>query len=190
MSLADRNHLDFPNKVRELFSFLVDLGFVEIEVLPTLVRYRKDGVEFDVYHGRESYEVGAGISAFGTRYSISEIIRSIDSVRAEKYRNVMAATPDLLFSALAELSSLMMQYGARALSGERECFEELKRNREAWSERYALDVLAGQVRPKAEEAFRDGNYAKAADLYFSIRERLTPAEEKKLAFSESRRKAR
>ena len=45
----DRAHLNFQSAVREKFAFLNDLGFSEIEALPTLVRYRKDDVEVDVY---------------------------------------------------------------------------------------------------------------------------------------------
>jgi len=50
----------------------------------------------------------------------------------------------------------------------------------------ALDVLADQLRPQADEAFRTGDYAAAANLYAQIRGRLTPAEIKKLKFAEER----
>ncbi len=49
-----------------------------------------------------------------------------------------------------------------------------------------MDVLEAQVRPRAEEAFRMGNYQKSAELYEEIFERLTPAELKKLAFARRR----
>ena len=42
------------------------------------------------------------------------------------------------------------------------------------------------MRPKAEEAFRNGDYRRAAELYEEIVPRLTPAEAKKLALARKR----
>jgi hypothetical protein len=42
------------------------------------------------------------------------------------------------------------------------------------------------LRPRADEAFRRGNYQEAAELYERIRPRLTPAELKKLAVARER----
>jgi len=75
MNTSDRAYFNFAEEARKAFTFLGELGFSEIEALPTLVRYRKDDVEVDVYHGRQSYEIGAGVTAFGTRYSIEAIMR-------------------------------------------------------------------------------------------------------------------
>ena len=44
-----------------------------------------------------------------------------------------------------------------------------------------------RVRSRLEEIFRQGDYAKAAELYGLMRERLSPAEAKRLAFVEGRR---
>ncbi len=82
----------------------------------------------------------------------------------------------------------MKRYGTAALRGDPQFFSTLKEQRKLWSEEYALDVLADQLRPQADEAFRRGNYSTAADLYARIRSRLSPAEVKKLALAEERRK--
>jgi len=78
MSMPDRCNLYFARKVKEAFLFLTDEGFMEVEALPTLVRYRKDYVEVDVYHGRQSYEIGGGVTLSGSRYAMSEIVRATD----------------------------------------------------------------------------------------------------------------
>jgi hypothetical protein len=188
MEVPDRSQLQFAQKVRGAFLFLADEGFTEVEALPTLVRYRKGDVEVDVYHGRQSYEVGGGVSASGARYAMSEIVRASDPDAAKNYRNAVATTPEGVAAGLEELSALMQRYGAAALRGDSQFFSMLKRHRKQWSEEYALDVLAGQLRPQAEEAFRRGDYSKAAELYGRFRERLSPAEANKLALSEKRRK--
>lgn len=182
----DRVHLNFESAARKSFAFLNDLGFVEIESLPTLIRYRKNDVEVDVYHGRKSYEVGAGVSGYGTRYAMSEIIRATDPTVDSQYRDWAATTPEGVASGLEKLGSLMKYYGIRALSGDHQFFLELEQQRKSWSEEYALDVLAKQVRPKAADAFRRGDYATASELYARIRSRLSQAELKKLAIAKER----
>jgi hypothetical protein len=188
METQDRSHLDFKEQVRSAFTFLKEAGYVEIEALPTLVRYQMGGVELDVYHGRQSYEIGAEITRFNTPYSISEIIRAIDSQEAKSYRSYVATTPEGVVAGLEELRSTLRRYGAAALQGDQHFFSMLEVQRKHWAEEYALDVLADQLRPKAEDAFRAGDYARAAELYARIRARLSPAETIKLRLSEERGK--
>jgi len=187
MPEQDRAHLNFESAARERFGFLNDLGFSEIEAHPTLIRYRKDGVEVDVYHGRLSYEIGAGISYLGTRYAMAEIIRAVDPEAAKRYGGALTSTAEGVVAALEELSSLMKCYGVAALRGDPQFFSTLEEKHKIWVEDYWLDGLARQLRPQADEAFHRGDYSKAAELYARIRDRLSPAEIKKLALAEKRR---
>jgi len=182
----ERTRLNFADAVRKRFAFLGDHGFTEVESLPTIVRYRKDDLEIDVYHGRQSFDVGFGIARGSTRYSLSELIRAADPAAAESYRNEAATTANGIAEALAHLQELVRRYGARALPGDAEYFSALESQRESWAKEYALDVLEGQVRPKAEAAFRDGDYRQAAELYEKIRARLSATELKKLALARER----
>ncbi|HMV12473.1 MAG TPA: hypothetical protein PJ996_05915, partial [Nitrosomonas sp.] len=118
MNKSDREYLNFVEKVRKAFVFLSDLGFSEIEALPTLARYRKGNVEVDIYHGRQSYEIGAGITAFGTRYSITEIIRANDLEVEKHFRYPITTTPEGVVAGLEELSTLMKRYGRASLDGD------------------------------------------------------------------------
>lgn len=187
MGTSDRSYLNFEEKARKAFAFLGELAFSEIKALPTLVRYRKGGVEVDVYHGRQSYEIGAGVTAFGTRYAISEIIRAIDPDTAKQIHYAMATTPEGVAAGLEELSSLMDRYGGAALRGDLQFFSTLEKQRKFWAEEHALDVLVEQLRPQADEAFRRKDYSTAVELYSRIRQRLSPAELKKLSFAEKHR---
>lgn len=187
MSEQDRAHLNFEAVAREQFAFLNELCFSEIEALPTLICYRKDDVEVDVYHGRRSYEIGAGISYLGTRYAMAEIIRAVDPEAAKRYGGALTSTAEGVVAGLEELSSLMQRYGAAALRGDPQFFSTLAEKHKAWVEDYWLDGLARQLRPQADEAFHRGDYSKAAELYARIRDRLSPTEVKKLALAEKRR---
>lgn len=187
MITSDRAYLNFMQEARKIFAFLGELGFSEIEALPTLVRYQKGNIEVDVYHGRQSYEIGANVTAFGARYAISEIMRHMEPESAKRYRYVTATTAEGVIAGLEELSVLMKRYGRAALDGDAQLFSTLESERRAWSEGYDLDVLAEQLRPQAGDAFRKMDYAKAAELYSRIRERLSPTELKKLSIAEERR---
>lgn len=182
----DRANLHFERKVRVAFKFLEDIGFVEVEALPTLVRYFKTGVEVDVYHGRQSYEVGAGITGFGTRYAMSEIIRASDQEAAKRYRSAVVTKEEGLAESLEELSLQMKRYGIPALQGNSEFFSSLNNQRKQWLEEYALDVLAEQLRPQAHKAFQRGDYSIAVELFSRIQARLSTAELKKMAIAKAR----
>lgn len=180
---ADRLSLCFLSEARKAFTFLNDQGFSEIEALPTLIRYEKKGVEVDVYHGRQSYELGVGITVLGVRYSLSEIIR-VDSPEIwRNFRYPSMTTPEGVANGLEELGLLTRKHGSLALEGSSEFFSILDEKRKRWSEDYALDVLAEHVRPQAEEAFRKKEYPRAFELYSKIKERLSPAEIKKLSIA-------
>lgn len=190
MQMTNRSALHFVRKVRGAFGFLPDAGFAQVEASPTLVRYRKGDVEVDIYHGRQSYEIGGGVTLAGTRYAMSEIIRTVDPEVAKGYRSAVATTAEGVAAGLEELASLMQLYGLGTLSGEQQFVALLEQQRKQWADGYALDVLAAQLRPQAEDAFRRGDYEQAAELYGRIRERLSPAEAKKLSLAQERRAGR
>ena len=177
---------EFAGEVKRTFGFLCDLGFSVIVELPTMVQFARGGITVDIYRGRESQEIGAGVSFLGSRYALSEIVRAVDPEAARRMRNIVATTPGLLMKGLEDLSSALRHYGAAALGGERSFFSTLSEQRTRWSEDFALDVLANQLRPKADEAFRCGDYARAAEIYSRIRGALSPTEIKKLEYARRR----
>lgn len=182
----DRLHLNFAETATRAFAFLADTGFTQVEAEPTIVRYRRGDILVDVYHGRQSYELGFEIGRGGTRYSMSVLIRADDAEAAKRYRNYAATTQAGVAEGLAQLAALARQYGTRALQGDTEFFAMLEQRRKSWASEYALEVLAGQLRPKAEQAFRHGRFQEAAKLLERIRPLLAPAELKKLAIAKDR----
>ena len=178
--------LRFEMAATSAFAFLKDLGFSQIGVSPTIVRFRKAEVEADIYYGRRSFELGFEIRRGMTKFSLSELIRIIDPETAKKYRNFTATTQRALDEGLERLAELVMRYGQQALHGDPEVFTALEKEGKSWAESYALDVLARTLRPKADEAFRHGNYREAAELYERFRSRLAADEIKKLEIARKR----
>ncbi len=182
----DRRRFNLASQVEASFAFLADLGFSQVESQPTIVRFRRNGLTVNVYHGRQSYEIGVEVARGEERYSLSELIRSADPALADQYRNPTATTPEELTTALARVADLLQRFGARALRNDADYFAQLQQLGKQWKASYALDVLAEQIRPKAEAAFRARRYAEAAKLYEKIGSRLSPTEQKKLATARKR----
>lgn len=186
ISDPERTCFNFADAVIRMFSFLDDFGFLVVESLPTIVRYCKNDLEIDVYHGRNSYELGFGITRNGIRYSLGELIRISDPNAAEQYRNYAATTQSALNEGLDRLAKTVQLYATSALRDDPEFFVTLENQRHSWAEEYALGVLERQLKPKAEEAFRQGKYREASELYERIKPRLTSTELKKLNIAKDR----
>jgi hypothetical protein len=187
-----RERLGFADAVRSAFAFVRKYGFVELEAGPTIVKFGSRDVDLTVYHGRSSYEIGVEIGWEGNSapgFTLSEVIRLADESEGARYRNPAATTLEGVRDGVTSAAVLLSKHGDALLAGDLQSFSRLQEQRKRWGESYALDVLAGQLRPRAEAAFRQGRYAEAADIYERIRPRLSPAEVKKLELAKRRRAA-
>ena len=96
----------------QVFSFLHDYGFQQVEALPTLVRYRCGDLEARVFHGRRSYELGFEIEREGERFVISALIAFSDPSAADRYCNPMVRTPSALMSLYTTRQTLSVTTGS------------------------------------------------------------------------------
>ena len=180
--------IDFPRVVTDAFSFLTDAGFAHVEpdASSSIVRFRKGDLEAVVFRDSQSYEIGFQIGFGSEKYSTSEIIRLADQNIGNEYRDYTAKDNMELSHALTRLAGLIKIYGKAEISGDRLVFSALRKQRQSWSENYALEVLASQMRPKAEEAFRKGDYVNAVNFYKKFEKQLTNVEIRKLAMAQER----
>lgn len=188
-----RDGLDFANAVRSAFAFVHMRGFSEVEVGPTIVRFESRSLQLTIYHGRSSHEIRVEIGLKGTSargYSLSEVIRLADEAEGRKFRNPLFATREGVWQGVATVAVLLKKFGEALLNGDQDRFFQLDEQRKRWSETYARDVLAEQLRPSANEAFREGRYGEAANLFERIKARLSPVELQKLEVANRRRGAR
>lgn len=185
-NLCERNKLNFSDAVIRNFSYLREFGFNVVELLPTLVRYQNGDIEVAVFHGRQSFEIGVDVFRRGVKYALSELMRIADPAAEADYRPFAATTPQGISDGLKYVAQLFRRFSERSLKGDAAYFAELDRQRSQWAKDYAMDVLADQLRPKADAAFRSGDYRQAAALYESIKSRLSDVEFKKLALAKSR----
>lgn len=190
-SLVNREILGFKEEVLSTFSFLIEeYGFQIIETKPTFVRFESPLVFVNVYHGRLSSELGLEIgpikqssSRLESRYSLSDILDSVDKRKEENYTFFQASTKERVKKYVAKAAELVRKYGVDALKGDSATFERLRAIQAHNSQDYLKEIKLGRIRPKAEEAFRRKDYSKVVELLEPVRAELRPSELKKLEYS-------
>jgi hypothetical protein len=184
--ISPRDAAGFRAAVREKFSSLEALGFRPLESDESLVRFAGRGVEVVIFHDRQSYELVLEFRFDGESFSLSEILRAARPPKTD-YRRWAAETQQGVAHGLDQLAGLLQRFGRDALDGSPDFIERLRRQREEWSRSLAMDVRVSQTKPKADDAFRRGEYQEAARLYAQIEDALSETEKSKLAIA--RRKA-
>ena len=184
--MPDRASLGFVLQVRAAFAFIRDFGFIEADAQPTFVSYRNGSIGWNIFHGRQSYEIGAEAVRSGHIYPLSAIISLTDAEAGRVYCSFAARETAAVALGVQQMAELVQRFGRPILEGDMAVFVQLDDYIVAWRENYALEVLASQTRPKAAETFRAGNYEAAARLYRSIEPVLSPAEREKLSIAERR----
>ena len=179
----DRSHLKFPETVEKQFSFLKEYGFKIKLREQTVVKFESKDVFITIYHDRVSFEIGLQIgllsSGSSSGYGLGSVIKFTDPELGNKFRCYTTSSLEGVKKGVVEIATLLETYGDKVLRGDAEIFKWLNNNIEQyWAEREAA-----RIRPKAEEAFRTKEYSKALDLYRSIENCLTSAEEKKIKYA-------
>jgi hypothetical protein len=186
---TDRKSLGFSKKVREFFSFLeVQWEFKCTIQEKTTVRYESTDVYVNVYHGRSSFEIGVEIGKKSSEhnFSLEALVALFDKDLSREYWATGARTADAVRKALKKLSEGLIRYGGSALSGHQSIFDRLEQFRTERVASMVLDSKAYQIRPKAEAAFRRGDYKEAVMLYSSIESALSSIESKKLEIAKKK----
>lgn len=191
--MSFRARLGFEQAVRSRFEFLeTHYGMRVVQSEPTLVRYESEALFVNVYHGRSSYELAFEVGRKSNDDELErpfrpdDFIRLSDPEQAKALRYFAATTFEEVERGVERLAADFRGKAERAFTNA-DLFETMKRARLAAASEYADDVHERQTRPKAEAAFRRGDFAKAARLYESFESRLAPSERRKLEIS--RRKA-
>jgi hypothetical protein len=194
MATTDKSRagLEFPAAVRRAFVFLKGFGFQEVSAEATIVRYATERVFLNVHHGRSSYELGIEVGLLDASseergYSLSEFVRLVEPAEAAQLKDFCATTASEVADGVARLATQVKQHVARVLRGDEAIFTELSGQRREWADAFAADVAYRQVSPRAAAAFREKRYSEAADLYESIKSRLSPAELTKLEYAKQHR---
>jgi len=181
-----RSALRFAEEVKDHFSYLGNFGIRCVCSNETLVQFESPKIRINVYHGRQSYEIGLEIasSSLGDTYSFSEILLLVDAKRADHYRNYTAHTADGVAEGVSQLADLFHQCISAGILNDGRLFSRLKLQKKKIAKKYALDVEMRQARRKSEIAWREKDYATVVNTLKPLRSALTAVEVRKLEFAE------
>jgi len=183
-----RRFLRFRDTALRNFKFLESLGFRVTEANETYVRYEGPRSQIEIFHGRQSYELGANVIHQNEKYSLEEFfyLRSAHRGNTADFRKFTATDAHGVEVGVARMASAFRECLQSILNDDPVMYSELQKLREAHRHELAIESVTAQVKPKADAAFRAKNYREAAELYESIRERLSPAELRRLEIAKKR----
>src|SRR5690242_10148131 len=98
--------LGFVDLVFKAFAFLLRLGFVVARRDGTFVRFEKDNVFVNVYHGRSSYQVGLELGRIHESdiYSLHELLSATAPAEVEQAR-CQTTDPETLGRCLSSIAA-------------------------------------------------------------------------------------
>jgi hypothetical protein len=188
MPTTDRQRLRFAEAVQDNFSFLHAHGFRRVRSDPTFTRFESKRIYVNVYHGRQSFEIGLEVAPVEggpdeACFSMSEIVRLTEPERAAEYRNYAAQTTKSVAEGVQELAARFHRYIDAGVLDDPRLFQRLKESRLAWSRDYAKEVDLTQARRNLAAAWHAKNYVKVVEVLEPFRADLTSAELKKLEYA-------
>jgi hypothetical protein len=188
-TMTDRHELRFAEAVEDQFGFLQEHGFRRVQREPSFVRFESKHVYVNVYHGRQSFEIGLEVGSLvagaeETSYSMSEIIRLVEPGKADGYRNYAARSPNGVAEGVQGLAMLFRRYVDAGVLDGSGLFERLRKGRKTWSREYAKEVNLTHARQKLGVAWHAKDYTQVVELLRPLRDALTPTELHKLEYAE------
>lgn len=158
--------LGFVELVLSTFAFLLRLGFVVARREGTLVRFEKDNVFVNVYHGRASYQVGLELGRVrdGDMYSLHELFRALAPSDIEQAR-CQTTDPEVLRQCLASIAATIERHCGALLAGNASAFDEVDAAVAPLRKAATLQAQYGAIIDRADKAWESKDFGKAADLY-------------------------
>ena len=185
--MNDRSALRFDAEVKERFSFLGDLGFHCVRAESTFVRFESQSASLNVYHGRQSFEIGLEIEPAPPDrdcFSFSEILRLVDREQALHYRNYGTHTLPGVAKGVHQLALLLERCIEGGILKDKQLFSRLRLQREEFRQCYAVETELVQARRKSELAWRNKDYEAFIKALQPLRAALKATEVAKLKFAE------
>jgi hypothetical protein len=185
------NTLAFEEAVKKHFLYLVtDYGFQLSHIrqvdFVNSIKFESKEVYVNLFYGPPAYEVEV---SFGRR--------GIDDLPgAHSFQpgdlTLLGRCPtwtwnsnesDKLRGSVAGYAQFLRECGSDCLRGDQLIFAEMKRNSDAFAQKWAQEERIKTVRQAANDAWRQKKYDKVVELYESIGTVLKGSEAKKLSYS-------
>ena len=186
----DRTAFGFPDHVEREFGFLRDFGFMTRQREATLVRFESDRLRIDVYHGRQSYEIGLSIASVNASqedwYSMGTLLAIMEPDAGRAYRRYAAPSPAAVERGVTELAGLLSRCVASGLLNDPTLLQRLREESQASADAYASEVRLADVRKKLQAVWNTRDFAAVVTLLAPVQHLLTDVEREKLQYARER----
>lgn len=177
-----REQLDFRAAARARFGFLLELRFKEVMAEPTYLRFERDDMFVEVFHGRASYELGVEFGRW---------VRVDEDVVEQKFHLVdvlPVLAPDVSFVArtatsreqvarfVEELASAAKLAADHLVPGSADALDRISEAVASRSEEYLDGLRAVRLRAQAEDAWHRKDFASVVAAYEEVDSELETVE--------------
>ena len=188
-STNDRASLGFAEAVQSALEIVaLDHGLGMVEAGPTRVRYESGLMFLNIYHGRQSYEIGVEVGLLadeqGCKFGLPDVLAALLGRDHGCRTYFQASKKDALMKCVEQIAALIEQHYGPVLAGDRNTWEQIAAVTAEHDAAYTKEVVQQPIREAANEAWREQDYQKVRELYGSIRQDLTPVERKRLTYAE------
>lgn len=178
----------FPQMTRSAFAFLEAAGFRLVNSVADQLLYESAKAFVVITWDSRSGELNAFVGLIPRtgqaqdEYSLSDVMSEAGLPESECLP-AQVADESRLKPFVDKLAVDLRERAQRALAGDRMYYRRLDAYRGARAEAYMRDMKLRQVRSEAEEAWRQRQYDRVANLYGSVESCLTEAESRKLEYA-------
>ncbi len=182
-----REQLNFISDAKSAFQFLEDYAYAVVDEKATFLRYEGVLGFVNIFHGRQSYEVGV---EFGPPdnpeeevFFMGDLISLDNKSEAAGYFRPTADTPEAVEVHLKKQAQIFKDYGKRILNGDKTIWVDLQKEQSRRSIAYWRDVELRRARVNASQAFRSKRYQDYIDYLAAFEDKLTSSEKKKIEYA-------
>lgn len=185
-----RINLDFSLFVKEKFCFLEnDFDFSLGEIETTIVRYRSPLMVVNVYHGRQSYEIGFEICKIDEEpiacFSLPVILRAVTPA----YKGQIffqASERDAIEQCVKTIAKLVEEHCAGLLRGNSNDLKAVQEMQKEMTIEVTKQYTVAPVKNKAIVAWQRRDYLTVVTLYEAVKNDLNDIEKQRLKYAKKK----
>jgi hypothetical protein len=191
------SRLGFVAAGRSVFDFVTEAPYSLWLVYQDEGRigYEGDDVVLAVLHDLVSYELDIALSRPSVEeevqhpYTLVDLIRVTDPVRARAYRQFAATTAASVQRGAADLASEFRTYGLEALAGSADFYQEMSAARAEAIRQFGIESADQHARKNAERAWQQRDFQAVVIAYRAMDDRLSRVERERLRYASQRLQA-
>ena len=172
----------FNQSTQNYFSFLKEYGMDIVDgMTEECVRFESCNTWLEIWFDKYSLFVKMGLTKKTYELSLWDIVEYTNGSGNDVF--YMASNEEQLQKGLQKQSDYVKLYCKEALLGNIQFYKEILQKKEMQEQENSMKYKNRNVEERARYAWENGDYNEVVALYQSIKEDLTPIQEKRLSLS-------